>query len=393
MAENARERSRLSDSLEWMLQAHSARMEAHWAACRPDSVFIIFRDYYLMVYVLQADVLVRALVAHKMRLPWLASLLLTLLSWPREIAIASGLLRMLSPTLLCDHVVSSSGSLLHLSTPACEHAVSGLSQALHWLVETWVKFVTPACQTSATFLQTAILANTLTAAALAAMAGAVRLAPVPVVAKILPAMFLSVAVTAASPLSALASASAQPHHSPAAVAAPHARMYAAVLGLMLVWALIDLARTVADAFGASLSSSKPRAHAGDVAAAAESAVGGRTSVVSRASSRAAHDKGRVNACGAEQGSHDECVHQRQHQHLERPRVDHWLGQMAAAAGGAQHSSSDMRGREDGGEQEALASQHALQHLMTHVSGSSVILFPNACVSHCCFVVEQEASVH
>ena len=33
--------------------------------CRPDSVFVIFRDYYLLVYVLHFDILVEAVVGKK----------------------------------------------------------------------------------------------------------------------------------------------------------------------------------------------------------------------------------------------------------------------------------------------------------------------------------------
>jgi len=69
MPENMRERSRLLDSLHWITQAAQQRMLALWTGCRPDAVFVIFRDYYLLIYALQIDVMVRALVEHKAQCP------------------------------------------------------------------------------------------------------------------------------------------------------------------------------------------------------------------------------------------------------------------------------------------------------------------------------------
>ena len=40
-------------------------MQATVNGCRPDSVFVIFRDYYLLVYVLHFDILVEAVVGKK----------------------------------------------------------------------------------------------------------------------------------------------------------------------------------------------------------------------------------------------------------------------------------------------------------------------------------------
>jgi len=104
MLENERERSRLRESLQWMTEACVTRIRAKWGACRPDNVFLVFRDYYLMVYVLQADVVVRALVAHKFGCTSLSRGLLVLLSWPREVAVAAGLLNLLPSSLVCQRL-------------------------------------------------------------------------------------------------------------------------------------------------------------------------------------------------------------------------------------------------------------------------------------------------
>ena len=49
-------------------------MQATVNGCRPDSVFVIFRDYYLLVYVLHFDILVEAVVGKKVAEPELAFL-------------------------------------------------------------------------------------------------------------------------------------------------------------------------------------------------------------------------------------------------------------------------------------------------------------------------------
>jgi hypothetical protein len=46
------------------------------------------------------------LVAKKLHVPSLSNLLLLLLKWPRELAIASGILKMLPPPVICQQVSS-----------------------------------------------------------------------------------------------------------------------------------------------------------------------------------------------------------------------------------------------------------------------------------------------
>ena len=195
----------------------------------------MFRDYYLMVYVLQADVVVHAVVAHKFRSPALSSILLMVLSWPREVAIASGLLRMLPWPVLCDYVVEATSSAVEISPASCEHAVSSGAQGLRRLVEIWVSLVSPLCSHLASFLQTLVLTNAPGVIVVAIMAVAVRIGPMHLVSKLLPAMLLSIALIALSPMSPVFAEEAEGQWGGSGI-------YRVVVALMLVYTLMDLAR-------------------------------------------------------------------------------------------------------------------------------------------------------
>lgn len=64
---------------------------------------------------------------------------------------------------------------------------------LRWMVEAWVSWVSPLCSQAASLLQTFVAANGVGASAVAATAIGVRLAPIHLVANLLPLLVLTVA--------------------------------------------------------------------------------------------------------------------------------------------------------------------------------------------------------
>ena len=263
MAENQRELSRLEETLHWMSEAAEARFRSKAAACRPDSVLVIFRDYYLLLYGLQVDVAVRTMVGHTLGMQWISRALIMVLSWPREVAIASGILNMLPPRVVCQQVADMGWGVLDVSPADCSRSIAFAADSLRWLVEVWIAHVTPICQEAVTLLHTLLASNSVGAGMLASMAVGVRIAPMEVVAKVLPSMALILALLALSPLPSnhchetdtcpqglpapgVQGVGGEAHaEEPSGGGSPlrdSAAVYRAVLTLLLVWSLVDLAR-------------------------------------------------------------------------------------------------------------------------------------------------------
>ena len=288
MAENQRERSRLEETVHWMSEAAEARFRSKAAACRPDNVLVIFRDYYLLVYGLQVDVVVRAMLGYTLGMQWTSWALMVVLSWPREVAIASGILSMLPPQIVCQQIADMSSGVLQVSPADCSRSIAFAAGSLRWLVETWIEHVTPICHQAVSLLHALLASNTVGAGMLASMAVGVRIAPMEVVAKVLPSMGLTLALLALSPvplahcgaIGTCSQASAGPGGAEDSTEGTpgeegpvrdSAGVYRAGLMLLLVWSLVDLARVT---LRAVVRAVKPRVSRAATGPAAPCAAGG-----------------------------------------------------------------------------------------------------------------------
>ena len=199
MMENQRERSRLRESLHWMTEASLTRIRAKWVSCRPDKVLLVFRDYYLMVYIVQADVMVRALVGHRLGWSSLSRMLLVLLNWPREVAVAAGLLNLVPSSVICQHLETMGSGVLQMSAQGCGEGMAMLGMGLRGMVDIWIDVVSPVCERASSCLQALVMTNAGGATMLAITIIFVRFAPIRTVAKLLPSMVLCLAMLSVWP--------------------------------------------------------------------------------------------------------------------------------------------------------------------------------------------------